>query len=127
MTGFHRDWIGEGIDRGDPGVPKFREEQICACSHCQAFDADLGRFEDWSSTALGHSSLGVNETELKNCAVHRTDDPYEQKTAAARVSVVSLLPCVHTPVFQMDQPERLVYEQILTSRQYKRGGHKGLF
>ena len=28
MTGFDRDWIGEGFDRGDAGVTKFREEWI---------------------------------------------------------------------------------------------------
>ena len=28
MTGFDRDLIGQGFDRGDPGVTEFREEQI---------------------------------------------------------------------------------------------------
>ena len=28
MTGFDRDLIGEGFDRGDAGVTKFREEGI---------------------------------------------------------------------------------------------------
>ena len=33
MTGFDRDLIGEGFDRGDAGVTKFREERFWEFRH----------------------------------------------------------------------------------------------